>query len=194
MKRKTLIALSAVPLTLLLSSCFVLQSFSVTATSIDPGGSTKAVFKLHAFSTTPDRNYQFVVVGVADSNDLLVQGTKWGTNGTAGGPFQMSVANALPAAMASNGGCANNGFDFSSVTGVTWKAFLTPNPVKDKGKVDTAVLVESKIKAANDTVESDYQVLGVTGAYVDDNDDGIVDDNDSFLCTGFGLVNVYVNA
>ena len=31
-----------------------------------------------------------------------------------------------------------NGFDFSSVTGVTWKGFMTPNKVADKGKVNTS--------------------------------------------------------
>ena len=194
MKRKTLLALSAVPLTLLLSSCFVLQGFWVTATSIDPGGSTKAVFKLHAYSTTPDQGDQFVVVGVPNGGDLVVQGTKWGTNGTAGGPLQMSVESALPAAMSASADCDANGFDFASVTGVTWKAFMTPNPVKDKGKVNTAVLVESKIKAAMAAVtEVDYQVLGVTGKYIDDDEDGVIDSTDTFYCTGFGLANVYVN-
>ena len=52
MKRKTLLALSAIPLALLLSSCFVLQGFWITATSIAPGQGTKAVFQLHAYSTT----------------------------------------------------------------------------------------------------------------------------------------------
>ena len=72
MKRKTLLALSAIPLALLLSSCFVLQGFWITATSVAPGQGTKAVFQLHAYSTTADKAYQFVVVGVPDNNELKV--------------------------------------------------------------------------------------------------------------------------
>ncbi len=192
MKRKTLLALSAIPLALLLSSCFVLQGFWVTATSIAPGEGTKAVFELHAYSTTKDKGYQFVVVGVPDSGDLTIAGTKWGTNGTAGGPFAMSNEPALAGAMDTSGDCASNGFDFSAVSGVTWKSFMTPNQVADKGKVNTSVIVQTGIKAANDAGAGDYQVLGVTGKYIDDNDSGTIDSNDIFACTGFGLVNVYV--
>jgi hypothetical protein len=192
MKRKTLLALSAIPLALLLSSCFVLQGFWVTATSIAPGQGTKAVFELHAYSTTKDKGYQFVVVGVPDGGDLKVAGTKWGTNGTAGGPFAMSNESALAPAMDTSGDCSSNGFDFSSVTGVTWKGFMTPNQVADKGKVNTSVIVQSGVKAAGDAAEGEYQILGVTGKWIDDNDSGTIDSDDIFSCTGFGLVNVYV--
>ena len=191
MKRKTLLALSAIPLALLLSSCFVLQGFWITATSIAPGQSTKAVFQLHAYSTTADKAYQFVVVGVPDNNDLKVNGTKWGTNGTAGGPFAMSNQPALAPAMGASGQCSDSGFDFSSVTGVTWKGFMTPNKVADKGKVNTEVIVQSGVKATAGA-GGDYQILGLTGKWIDDNTDGIIDMNDTFFCSGFGLVNLYV--
>ena len=192
MKRKTLLLLSAIPLTLLLSSCFVLQGFWITATSIAPGQGTKAVFQLHAYSTTKDKGYQFVVVGVPDSGGLNIAGTKWGTNGVAGGPYAMSNEPALAAAMDTSGDCASNGFDFSDVSGVTWKSFMTPNQEADKGKVNTSDLVQTGIKAANDATAGDYQILGVTGKYIDDNDSGTIDSDDIFACTGFGLVNVYV--
>jgi hypothetical protein len=191
-KKKTLLALSAVPLTLLLSSCFVLQAFSVTSTSIHPGKTTKAVFKLHAFSTTKDKGYQFVVVGVDDGNDLKAQSTKWGTNGTAGGPFTMSASSGLATAIADSGDCVSNGFDFSAVTGITWRGYMTPNKVADKGKVNTEVIVQTTIKAIADAPENEYQVLGVTGKWLDDGDGIIESDEDSFFCTGFGDVGLYV--
>jgi hypothetical protein len=195
MKRKTLLALSAVPLTLLLSSCFVLQGFWLTSSSIDPGQTTKAVFKLHAYSTTKDKGYQFVVVGVPTGGDLKVQGTKWGTNGTAGGPYAMAGSTGLATEMGASGDCSSNGFDFSSVTGVDWKGFMTPNQVADKGKVNTEVLVQTTIKAAPAAqTDVDYQVLGVTGKWLDDGDGIVEAADDSFFCTGFGLVNIYVNA
>jgi len=193
MKRKTMLVLSAIPLTLLLSSCFVLQGFWVTATSIAPGQSTKAVFELHAYSTAKDKGYQFVVVGVPDGGDLAIAGTKWGTNGTAGGPYAMSNEPSLAPQMGASGDCSSNGFDFSSVTGVTWKGFMTPNQVADKGKVNTSVIVQTGIKAtAGATTGADYQVLGVTGKWLDDGDGNIESGDDDFFCTGFGLVNVYV--
>ena len=65
MKRKTLLPLSAMPMALLLSSCFVLQGFWINATSIVAGGkATKATFEIHADSTTKDNGYQFFLVGV----------------------------------------------------------------------------------------------------------------------------------
>ena len=58
MKRKTLLALTALPMALLLSSCFVLQGFWINANSIVAGGkATKATFEIHAVqasrATTP---------------------------------------------------------------------------------------------------------------------------------------------
>ena len=47
MKRKTLLALSVIPLTFLLSSCFALQGFWIAANQIEAGGkATKAVFEI----------------------------------------------------------------------------------------------------------------------------------------------------
>ena len=110
--------------------------------------STKAVFKLHAYSTTADKAYQFVVVGVPDNNDLKVgNGTKWGTNGTS----RRTIRDVEPASSGTplsdaSGQCSDSGFDFSSVTGVTWKGFMTPNKVADKGKVNTEVIVQSGVE------------------------------------------------
>ena len=134
-----------------------------------------------------------MVVGVPDGGDLTIAGTKWGTNGTAGGPYAMANSPALAPQMDASGDCSSNGFDFSSVTGVTWKGFMTPNQVADKGKVNTSVIVQTGIKAtAGAQTGVDYQVLGVTGKWIDDDDSGTITMDDIFACTGFGLVNVYV--
>ena len=61
---------------------------------------------------------------------------------------------------------------------------MTPNQVADKGKVNTSVIVQTGIKAAGDAVEGDYQLLGVTGKWIDDDDSGTVTMDDIFSCTG----------
>ncbi len=92
-------------LALLLSSCFVLQSFSILATSLHRGDKTKAQFVLHPFQEAATfqgeniRNrYQFIIVGVPDTGDLTVGSAKWGTNGKFGGPSQHPRSGALSGA------------------------------------------------------------------------------------------------
>ena len=59
-------SLSVMPLTFLLSSCFVLQGFWIVANQIEAGGkATKAIFKIRAGDLTGDTAYQFFLVGVS---------------------------------------------------------------------------------------------------------------------------------
>ena len=194
MRKKALLGLLAIPMALLLSSCFVLQSFVILANSIAPGGKTKVVFTLHAATTTTGLPLkQFVVVGVPDGGDLAAKKTTWGRNGTYGGPYRMPANAALPAALAASSDCDGNGFDFAAVTGVTWKAYVTPTNVNDRGKVNKDVVVQTGIRAVpGATSDTSAQILGVSGGWQDDGDGIPEPGDDAYNCGGFGMVNLHV--
>lgn len=190
--KKLLIVPVAGLMVLLLSSCFVMQGFSVSATSVVPGKGTKAQFVLHPASTSASKYYEFVIVGVDDGGDLAVGKATWGTNGKFGGPLAMSYRSNLDDFVASDGSCSNYGFTFSSATGVTWKGFLTPNQVNDKGKVDTKVVVQVGVKASSSATSGAEPVIGVSGSYQDLDEDGNLSAGDIYFCTGMSSVTLYV--
>lgn len=192
--RKTTLGVMAAALALLTASCFTLQSFSVLATSVVPGGSTKAQFILHPATTTPDKGYQFIVVGVPTGGNLKVGSAKWDTGGAFGGPITMPVSSTLPGAMATAGTCSASGLAFSSVTNVQWKAFITTAQVRDRGLVDKKTTTLVSLKAASTAgADTSYGVFGVTGKWIDDGD-GIVNAADTFFCTGIATGGLYVKA
>ena len=199
MKRLGMLAMGGT-LALLLSSCFVLQGFSLQATSVRRGDTTKAQFVLHPMQTAKEydgtgisirTNYQFVVVGVPSSGDLTVQKATWGTNGKFGGPQNMPSSSPLPAAMAASG-CSANGLDFAAISNTTWKGFLTVNPINDHGAVDDKAIVQVGIKAtAGAAHATSNAIFGVQGTWVDDGD-GFVNSADDFWCMGIASSTLYV--
>jgi hypothetical protein len=193
--RRAATLLAAAVLPLVLSSCFVLQSFGVTAGTLTPGAKTKAVFTLRPNSTTPDTNYQFVVVGVDDPAQLVVGKATWGTNGTFGGPAPMVAEPNLDDALMART-CGSNGVTFDEITGVTWKGFRTATAVNDKGKVGTPAVVEVVVKAKSTaTTGMRDGLVGWTGTWLDDGD-GIVESNgdDVYVCSGLATSSVYIAA
>ncbi len=190
MKKLVSVAVVAA-LAFVLSSCFVIQGFIVGPGAITPGSSTKAILTLRPASTSPDSERQFVVLGVDDSDLAMGKGT-WGANGLFGGPFTMGTEPGFAAVLAGEG-CSSNGLDFASITGMTWKTYLTPAKVRDKGLVDKKAVVEMLVKAKA-TASSDtlHVLFVVTGIYDDSNDDGIVDSADAFLCGGLSSASLYV--
>lgn len=192
MRKKWLLGLVAVPLVLLTSCLFMLQGFIVLDGNLGQGEKTKARFTLRPYDETNERVYQFVVVGVTDSGDLKVGKATWGTNGKFGGPKPMPVSQPLPAAMATADTCSTSGFDFASVTSTTWKAFMIR--IRTKGKVNQTARVDAVVKATQGaTTDTSHSVIGVTGIWVDDGD-GIVNDVDTFICSGAGTSSIYVHA
>jgi hypothetical protein len=199
MKRLGMLAMGGT-LALLLSSCFVLQGFSLQATSVRPGNATKAQFVLHPMQVAKEfdstgisirTGYQFVVVGVPSSNDLTIGKAIWGTNGKFGGPQNMIASTALPSAMAT-AGCSSNGLDFASITNTTWKGFLTANPINDKGLVDDKAIVQVGIKAkASAATATSNAIFGIQGTWVDDGD-GFMNSADNFYCMGIASSTLYV--
>lgn len=192
MRKKWLLGLVAVPLVLLTSCLFMLQGFIVLDGNLGLGEKTKARFTLRPYDTTNERVYQFVVVGVSDGGDLKVGKATWGTNGKFGGPRPMPVSAPLPAAMATADTCSTGGFDFASVSGITWKAFMIQ--IRTKGKVNQTARVDAVVKATQAAgTETTYNVVGVTGIWLDDGD-GVVNDADAFFCSGAGTSSIYVHA
>jgi hypothetical protein len=195
--------LLAAGMAILLSSCFVLQSFGILATSLRRGEKTKAQFVLHPmqeaaqYAGEPIRNrYQFMVVGVPDTdpNPLRILGAVWATNGRFGGPAPMVVSSALPLAMRDSGTCFASGLTFVDLYDsgeLVFKAFLTNGPVNDHGKVDVKSIVQVGLRATPDAPRNaSYPVFGVTGGWADDGD-GVVNGADVFWCTGIASSNVY---
>jgi hypothetical protein len=190
MKRKTLLLLTALPMALLLSSCFVMQGFWINANSIVAGGkATKATFQIHALRGSGDTAYQFFLIGVADSNDLKAGKATWGTNHVYGGPYPLPAQADLASIIGSD--CQSNGFDLAEVTGITWRGYRTPTEINDKNKVNKDVMIQVGIKAVDGATAGDEPVIGVTGAWADDGD-GVPEASDSFICTGVSQVFVNV--
>lgn len=193
MKKLLIVAVAGV-MALLLSSCFVLQGFSVLATSVTPGGKTKAQFVLHPGSTTGEKQKVFVMVGVPTGGALTVGKATWGTNGKFGGPFAMSATANLPGLVTAEGACNSNGLNIAEVTGIVWKGFLTPNKVNDRGLVDQKAIVQAIVKAsAGAATDTSYSVLGASGQFIDLDSNG-PDTGDFFGCTGITSVSLYVKA
>jgi hypothetical protein len=177
-------------LVLVLSGCFVMQGFTLKNYALSPGGKTKAVFTLRPASTSANTNKEFVIVGVETGGPTTIGKATWGVNGTYGGPKAMVLEAGFAAAMGTQ--CARNGFQFADVTGVTWKAFLTPTKVNDRGTVGTKSVVEVGINVkAGASGDDTTSLIGVSGSYSDDGD-GTVDSGDSFTCAGVAQVALYV--
>ena len=198
MKRK-LLGLVAVPLVLVLTSCFSLQKFSLLKGALAPGKATTAEFVVRPASTQNtglNKEYQFILVGVANGSPsgnpaLAVQKAQWGVNGKFGGPQSMPTSAALAGAIGTD--CDTSGFSFSGLSGsVTWKGFVTLNPIADKRDPTKTSVIDVGVKAisaatANDTAN----VIGLTGAWEDDGD-GIINAPDSFICTGNATTSVFI--
>jgi hypothetical protein len=190
MKRKTLLLLTALPMALLLSSCFVMQGFWINANSIVAGGkATKATFQIHALKGSGDNAYQFFLIGVDDDDALKAGKATWGTNHVYGGPYPLPAQADLADIIGSD--CQSNGFDLSAVTGITWRGYRTPTEINDKNATNKDVLIQVGLKAVASASASEQPVLGVTGAWSDDGD-GVPEESDSFICTGVSQVFVNV--
>jgi len=192
-RKKALFGLLAIPLALLLSGCFVLQGFWINANTIKAGGkATKAVFQIHPLRGAGDTAYQFFLIGVDDANELRAGKAKWGTNRVFGGPYPLPARGGLKAAIGTQ--CTSNGFQLNNVSGMTWKGYVTPEPVNDRNKVKKDVIVQVGLKAVAGATAGDEPVIGVTGAWIDDNGDDVPDAGDDFFCTGVSQVFVNVKA
>jgi hypothetical protein len=191
MKKKLLLMLGVGALAITMSSCWVLQSFTVLDYTLDIGQGTKAQFTLRPMADLNDRQFAFVIVGVTDSSAIGVGAARWGTNGQFNGPLPMAVNGALPGAMGSQ--CGSNGLNFNTVTGMTWKAYLTPQKIRDFAQVEKKAIVQVNIKAkAGATTNTNYSLIGVSGVWVDDGD-GIVNSSDTFVCNGIVTSSVAIN-
>jgi hypothetical protein len=148
-------------------------------------------------SLTPNRVYQFVMIGV-DSTDLAIGKAAWGTNGTFGGPVPMVASSPLPAILTAAGKCSSTalGIDLSTASVATWKAFVTINTVNDKNLVDKTAVSQVVLKAKSTaTAATVHEVIGVTGGWQDDTvggSVGIPDAGDDFYCTGIAGASLYV--
>ena len=129
MKRKTLLALSAVPLALLLSSCFALQGFWIVANTIEAGGqATKATFEITPRPTAQDDSGSPILPGRCRRRQRPRRpGRALGhEQHVFGGPYPL--ARRRPTSRpSSETNARSNGFNLGDVTGVTFKGYVTPN-------------------------------------------------------------------
>jgi hypothetical protein len=187
MRKKVGFGLFGVALSFLLSGCFMLQSFTLLDYTLSPGQITKARFTLRPSNFdqnigNPGPQFEFVVIGVADDSELAVTTAKWGTNGSFGGPLTMPANGTLLAAMASS--CSGDGINFTDISGITWKLFVTPIEIADRNRYEQKAVVEVNIKAkAAATVGNEEEIFGVAGEWSDDGDNN-PDGGDFYLCEG----------
>jgi hypothetical protein len=192
MRRKFVFGLGGAVMVWLLSSCFMLNGFILLDYTLSPGQVTKARFTLRATnfeSTNPDgfrgAQYEFVLVGVTQDGGLTAGTAQWGTNGTFGGPTTMATNGTLLTEVM-NAGCGSNGLSVSDITGMTFKAYVTPTKVGDGNKYEQKALVDVNIKAkAAATPGDEWNVVGVAGQWWDDGDD-TPENSDIFSCHGIG--------
>lgn len=198
MKKKLSLGLGTGVLAVVMSSCFVLQSFTVLDYTLTPGQGTKVRFNLRPTSLNAftGRQFVFVMVGVESpaGSQVTVGKATWGTNGLFGGPLPMPANGALPAAMGASD-CAGNGFDFTNTTGIVWKAFLTPQKINDGNKFEQKSVVDVTIHAAaGATTDTNHTIFGISGEWDDNNANDTVDSADFFGCTGIASSPIYVKA
>jgi hypothetical protein len=203
MKKKLLLVLGAGALTLVMSSCWALQSFTILDYTLTPGQVTKARFTLRPMDVgVKTTGRQFVIVGVdglipGDDTDIGVSNARWGTTGTFGGPYPMALQNTLITAMGMD--CSASGLNFADISGVVWKAFTTPVNVNDRGRVEQKSVVEVNIKTKAAAVDAtaNYTIMGVAGQWNDDGD-GIPEDSgstdDFYTCWAIATSSVYAKA
>jgi hypothetical protein len=197
MRKKLSLAVGATALALLMSSCFVVQSFTVLDYTLKPGQATKAQFTLRPSNADNAAgvpfngpHYQFVLLGVPNPGDLTALTAKWGTNGLFGGPLTMAVNGGLVAAI--GGACGSFGLDLTDITGVTWKGFITPVKIRDRNQFEKKAIVQVGFKAQADAVAGDnWQVFGVAGDWIDDGDDTL-SGGDFFACAGIESATVQI--
>jgi hypothetical protein len=191
MRKKLLLMLGVGSLVITMSSCWVLQSFTVLDYTLNIGQGTKAQFTLRPMADLNDRQFAFVIVGVSNTGAIGVGKATWGTNGQFNGPLVMTVSAPLPAAMGSQ--CEANGLNFNTVTGITWKAYLTPQKIRDFAQVEKRAVVQVNLRAkAGASTNTNYQLVGVSGIWVDDGD-SIVNASDTFVCNGIATSSVAIN-
>ena len=188
MRKKVGFGLLGVALSLLLSGCFMLQSFSVLDYTLSPGQVTKARFTLRPSNFDQGiglsgPQFEFVVIGIADDSELAVTTAKWGTNGSFGGPLTMPANGTLLTAM--DDSCGANGVNFTDITGIVWKLFVTPVEINDRNRFEQKAVVEVGIKAkAAATVGNEEEIIGVAGEWNDANNNNAPDGGDFYLCEG----------
>lgn len=182
--KKLLVTGGIVSMAFLLSSCFTLQSFVIGAAALQPGKSTLISMKVHPASTTHSKEFQFVLVGTDSPTDLAFGKATWGANNEFGGPKAMTGVANLYAAIDQD--CDGAGFSLSTISGFTWRGYMTVNKVADKGKVATSSLITVGLKAKPGASSGDLtELVGVTGVWADAGSDGPTTD-DAFICTGNG--------
>lgn len=193
MRKKLGIAVGALALTFVLSSCWALQSFGVLDYTVIPGQSTKARFVVRPAAGDAGGTRMFVIVGVgavglaADNTDIAVPKATWGVTRTFGGPTPMAVESNLVTAMGMD--CSASGLNFANIGGVLWKAFATPTNKNDNNKFEKKVVIDVvlKAKAAQLDVGANYSIMGVFGSWSDDGDGNPEDSgstDDSYQCWG----------
>jgi hypothetical protein len=195
--KKLVTTIGILAMVFVLSSClFVLKGFSVKANSLSPGETTKAQFVLQPYSTEALKQFQFVMVGVDDTADLAVGKATWGTNGKFTGPVPMTSEPALPGVLTTAGYCSNAGLDLSDLSGITFRGFLTPTKVSNKGLVDQKAIVQVVLRTkAAASLDQSHTIVGVTGMWVDNTGSGTLgapDLQDTFYCTGISTSSLYV--
>ena len=106
----------------------------------------------------------------------------------------MPANGALPGAMGA-GICASNGLDYADITGIVWKAFITPQKIQDGDKFEQKAVVDVTIHAAaGASTDTNHTIIGISGEWIDQNANDTVDGADFFGCTGIASSPVYVKA
>jgi hypothetical protein len=202
MRKKLSFGLGAGLLTLVLSSCWALQNFTIGDYTLTPGQSTKAKLTLRpmgsAYAPVFTGARQFVIIGVGAVNigqdtDIGVSNAIWGVNGQLGGPLPMGIENNLVTALGTD--CSASGLNFADISGVVWKAFATPTNKNDGGKVEKQSVIQVTLKAKAAAVDAgeNYAIMGVVGAWQDDGDGNpeASGAGDAYQCWGISTASVH---
>jgi len=179
-----------------LTGClFNLSGFVILDTSLTPGGTTTARFTVQPYSEEPLKAYPFVLLGVDDAAQLNFGKATWGANGEFRGPLKMDPSPGFAATLDADGGCQAAGLDFGSVVGqFSWRGYVTPMAISNRGDVNHKATVDVAVKAkASAARNTNSTTMAITGLWDDDGDGVVESDDDVFLCTGNATASVYVN-
>ncbi len=178
-----------VTMALLTSSCFAMRQFYWSNPNPASGGSTFAVQKMYPYSAVSIDTYQFVMVGWDDAG-ISTSKRRFDITGNYGGPYVMIQDNTLRNILLGGGKCVSRGIDVADITDLTWKLFRTSETITT-GADNEGKVARQSMRINFPTGTDVYDFVFVTGAWSDD-DDGIPEATDTFVCTGLAFTTIPV--
>lgn len=167
------------------SGCFLWSTFQWSKPTVKAGKHVTATIGQTAETgVSRDKLVQFLLIGLHDSNQLSVDGTrKWDVKGKFGGPKTMFADGALKNAAINSDQCVIGTTKPNEIMDTIWVALRTEKEINDRDKANVLTLSKVALKAAATATATQQQVYFFTGGWHDSSGDG-QPQSDELGCAG----------